>query len=116
MDYLKPIYALLRDWLPVLITVLVGILVVWGAYRILMKRQPPSSGSRISQQLLIAALAGVFLIIVILELPIADAPRGQLLSLLGILGHGCDRPVIHHSARQRHGGTDVAVDPKLQSR
>lgn len=85
MDYLKPIYALLRDWLPVLITVLVGILVVWGAYRILMKRQPPSSGSRISQQLLIAALAGVFLIIVILELPIADAPRGQLLSLLGIL-------------------------------
>ncbi|MGB5283800.1 MAG: mechanosensitive ion channel domain-containing protein, partial [Polyangiales bacterium] len=85
MDYLKPIYALLRDWLPVLITVLVGILVVWGAYRILMKRQPPSSGSRISQQLLIAALAGVFLIMVILELPIADAPRGQLLSLLGIL-------------------------------
>ena len=85
MEYLKPIYALLRDWLPALITVLVGIGVVWGTYRIVMKRQTPTSGSRISQQLFIAALGGVFLIMVILELPIGDAPRGQLLSLLGLL-------------------------------
>jgi small-conductance mechanosensitive channel len=85
MDYLESIPGLLRDWLPVLITVLIGIVVVWAAYRFLMKRQAPTSGSRISQQLLIAALAGIFLIMVILELPIGDAPRGQLLSLLGIL-------------------------------
>ena len=85
MDYLEWIPALLRDWLPVLITLLIGIVAVWGAYRVVMKRQAPTSGSRISQQLLIAALAGVFLIMVILELPIGDAPRGQLLSLLGIL-------------------------------
>ncbi len=85
MEYLKPILAVLKDWLPVLITLLVGIVVVWGAYRFLMRRHAPTSGSRISQQLLIAALGGIFLIMLILELPIGDAPRGQLLSLLGIL-------------------------------
>ena len=85
MEYLKPIIGLLRDWLPVLITVLVAVLVVWLAYRLLFKRRSPSSVSRISQQLFIAALIGIFLVIVILELPIGDAPRGQLLSLLGLL-------------------------------
>ncbi|MBW1832418.1 MAG: mechanosensitive ion channel, partial [Deltaproteobacteria bacterium] len=50
-----------------------------------MKRQTPTSGSRISQQLLIAALGGVLLVMVILQLPIGEAERGQLLSLLGLL-------------------------------
>ena len=68
MEQLKPIIALLRTWLPVLITILIGIVVVWAAYRLLVKRQKPASGSRISRQLLAAALAGVFLIMVILEL------------------------------------------------
>jgi len=85
MEYLKSIPGVLRDWLPVLITVLVAIVVVSLAYRILFKRRDPTGGSRVSQQLFIAALAGIFLVVVILELPIGDAPRGQLLSLLGLL-------------------------------
>jgi len=85
MDYLKSIPGLLREWLPLLLTVLAGVLVVWTAYRLLMKRETPTSGSRILQQLIIAALAGIFLVAAILALPIGDAPRGQLLSLLGIL-------------------------------
>jgi len=85
VDYLKSIPAVLREWLPVLITLLVGIVVISTVYRIVMRRQTPTSGSRISQQLLIAALAGVFLIMVILQLPIGEAERGQLLSLLGLL-------------------------------
>jgi small-conductance mechanosensitive channel len=85
MDYLESILAVLREWLPVLITLLVGIVVISTVYRILMKRQTPTSGSRISQQLLIAALGGVLLVMVILQLPIGEAERGQLLSLLGIL-------------------------------
>ncbi|MFZ1862972.1 MAG: mechanosensitive ion channel domain-containing protein [Polyangiales bacterium] len=85
MDYLKSIPAALREWLPSLVTLLIGILIVTAVYRLVMKRKPPTSGSRISRQLLIAALAGVFVILVILQLPIADAARGQLLSLLGIL-------------------------------
>ncbi|HSN82173.1 MAG TPA: mechanosensitive ion channel domain-containing protein [Polyangiales bacterium] len=85
MDYLKSIPASLREWLPALVILLIGILIVTAAYQLLMKRKPPTSGSRISQQLLIGALAGVVVVLVILELPIADAARGQLLSLLGIL-------------------------------
>ena len=85
MDYLKSISAVLREWLPALLTLLVGILVISTVYRILMKRQTPTSGSRISQQLLLAVLGGVFLVMLILQLPIGEAERGQLLSLLGIL-------------------------------
>ncbi|RLB50867.1 MAG: mechanosensitive ion channel family protein [Deltaproteobacteria bacterium] len=85
MDYFESITALLREWLPVLITLLVGIVAISAVYRILMKRQTPTSGSRISQQLLIAALGGVLLVMVILQLPIGEAERGQLLSLLGLL-------------------------------
>jgi small-conductance mechanosensitive channel len=85
MDYLKSISAVLREWLPALLTLLVGIVVISTVYRILMKRQTPTSGSRISQQLLLAVLGGVFLVMLILQLPIGEAERGQLLSLLGIL-------------------------------
>ena len=73
MDYLKSIPAVLREWLPVLITLLVGIVVISTVYRILMKRQTPTSGSRITQQLLIAALSGVLLVMAILQLPIGEA-------------------------------------------
>jgi small conductance mechanosensitive channel len=85
MDYLKSIPSAIRDWLPALVTLLIGIVIVTATYRLLMRRKPPTSGSRISRQLLITALAGVFVVLVVLQLPIADAPRGQLLSLLGIL-------------------------------
>jgi len=85
MKYLESIPGVLRDWLPALITALIGVLVIMVAYRLLIKRKAPTSGSRISQQLLIAALAGVFVVAAILQLPIGDAPRGQLLSLLGLL-------------------------------
>jgi small conductance mechanosensitive channel len=85
MDYLKSIPAVLLEWLPALITVLGGIVVISTVRWLLMKRQTPTSGSRITQQLLIAALSGVLLIMAILQLPIGEAVRGQLLSLLGIL-------------------------------
>ena len=85
MDYLDSIVVLLRDWLAVLITILVGILVIWGAYRLLLKRQASTSKSRLFQQALMVMLVAIFVITLILELPIGDAPRGQLLSLLGIL-------------------------------
>ncbi|HSN84824.1 MAG TPA: mechanosensitive ion channel domain-containing protein [Polyangiales bacterium] len=85
MDYLSSIAVLLEDWLAVLITLLVGILVVWAAYRLLLKRQAPTSKSRMLQQVFMVMLVAIFVITLILELPIGDAPRGQLLSLLGIL-------------------------------
>ena len=85
MDYLKSIPDLLRDWLPFLMTLLIAILVVAAAYQILIKRRPPKSGNIVSRQLLIATLAGILVVLLILELPIDNEPRGQLMSLLGIL-------------------------------
>ncbi|MGD8317884.1 MAG: mechanosensitive ion channel [Myxococcales bacterium] len=85
MDYLGSIAVLLREWLAVLITILVGIVVIWAAYRLLLKRQAPTSKSRMLQQILMVVLVAILVITLILELPIGDAPRGQLLSLLGIL-------------------------------
>lgn len=85
MGYLDSIPGVFREWLPALMTLLIGIGVITFAYRIVMRRGVPTSGSRISQQVLIAALAGVLLVMLILQLPIGEAVRGQLLSLLGIL-------------------------------
>jgi small-conductance mechanosensitive channel len=85
MDYLNSIAVLLREWLAVLITLSVGIVVIWAAYRLLLKRQAPTSKSRMFQHVLMVMLVAMFVITLILELPIGDAPRGQLLSLLGIL-------------------------------
>ncbi|UCF47199.1 MAG: mechanosensitive ion channel [Myxococcales bacterium] len=85
MDFLKPIAELLREWLPFLITLLLAILVVGVAYRLLIKRRLATAGSVVSRQLFITALAGIFVILLILALPIDNEPRGQLMSLLGIL-------------------------------
>jgi len=85
MDYLESIAVLLREWMGALITILAGIVVFWAAYRLLLKRQDLTSKSRMFQQVLMVALVSIFVITLILQLPIGDAPRGQLLSLLGIL-------------------------------
>ena len=85
MEDLAPLVAILRNWLPFLITLLIAIVVLATAHRMLIKRQPPTSGSMVSRQLLVTAVAGVFLVVLILELPIDNEPRGQLMALLGIL-------------------------------
>jgi small-conductance mechanosensitive channel len=85
MDYLESIAALLQEWMGALITILVAIVVMWAAYRLLLKREGLTSKSRMFQQALMVMLVSIFVITLILQLPIGDAPRGQLLSLLGIL-------------------------------
>jgi len=84
MHYLELILALLREWLPFLVTLLIGIIVVISAYYVLIKRRPPT-GHLVGRQMLIAAIVGVLVVVLILQLPIDNEPRGQLMSLLGIL-------------------------------
>ena len=84
MQYLGSIVALLREWLPFLITLLIAILIIGGVYYVLLKRRPPT-GSIVGRQLLLALLVGILVVMLILELPIENEPRGQLMSLLGIL-------------------------------
>jgi small-conductance mechanosensitive channel len=85
MENLKWLIELIRDWIPFLITLLIAIFAIGLAYRILLKKRPPTTGSIVSRQLTVGLLTAIFVIILILQLPIADAPRGQLMSLLGIL-------------------------------
>ncbi len=85
MENLAQIVELLRHWIPFLITLLIAIVILTLLHRLLIKRQPPTSGSMVTRQLLITAIAGVFVVLLILELPMDNEPRGQLMSLLGIL-------------------------------
>jgi len=84
MQYLESIIALLREWLPFLITLLFAILIFSAAYYLVLKRKPPT-GNIVGRQMLLAAIAGTLVVLLILELPIDNEPRGQLMSLLGIL-------------------------------
>jgi small conductance mechanosensitive channel len=84
MKDLTSIVELLRAWLPFLVTLLIAIVLVTIAYQFLIKRRPPT-GNIVGRQILVALLVGIVVVVLILELPIDDAPRGQLMSLLGIL-------------------------------
>lgn len=84
MEHLTSIVELLQEWIPFLITLLIAILLISVAYQILIKRRP-STGNVAGRQMLVASLVGILVVLLILELPIEDAPRGQLMSLLGIL-------------------------------
>ena len=86
MEYFKWIPELVLEWLPALLALLFGIGLVSGARYLLLKRwAPPPGQGQMARQLLITALVGIAVIAFILSLPIGDAPRGQLLSLLGLL-------------------------------
>jgi len=84
MENLKQIVELMRDWIPFLITLLIAVFVIGAAYRLLLKKRP-ATGSVVSRQLMVGLVVSIFVVILILQLPIDDAPRGQLMSLLGIL-------------------------------
>jgi len=84
MENLKLLLGLIRDWIPFLITLLIAILVIGALYRALLKKRPPT-GNVVGRQVMVGLVVSIFVIILILELPIDDAPRGQLMSLLGIL-------------------------------
>ena len=84
MNYLESIVTLLREWLPFLITLLVAILILSVAYYLILRRKPPTGGI-VGRQMLIAVIAGILVVLLILQLPIDNEARGQLMSLLGIL-------------------------------
>ena len=85
MGSLGSIIELFAEWVPTLTTLLIGVVLVVVVHRLLVKRDDAQSRSPILRQLLVGALAAVVAILTILALPIGDAPRGQLLSLFGLL-------------------------------
>jgi len=86
MEELRWIWELVRDWVPTLIVMLGGILLVSAARYVLLRRfEPPTGQGRTVRQLMVASLAAIVIVVFILSLPIAESVRGQLLSLLGLL-------------------------------
>jgi small-conductance mechanosensitive channel len=85
MEYLADVVGLLREWLPFLITLLIAIVIVGFAYVFLLKRREKVTGSVVARQGFVALLGGIFVVFLILQLPIDDSRRGQLMNLLGIL-------------------------------
>ncbi|MEM7137746.1 MAG: mechanosensitive ion channel domain-containing protein [Myxococcota bacterium] len=86
MEELRWIWDLLREWVPTLVVLLIGTGLISGARYVLLGRWgPPPGQGRMTRQILIVALSGIALVVFILSLPIGDAARGQLLSLLGLL-------------------------------
>lgn len=74
------------NWWPVLATLLVSILAITGTSRLFRRRdEKQAKTSHIGNQLILVAMAAIATIMIILELPIGDAQRGQLLSLFGLL-------------------------------
>lgn len=66
-------------------TVVVVVLVVVLVQRLLERAQSAGSSHRVRSQLTTLTLFGLGLISIIMALPIGDARRGQLLSLIGIV-------------------------------
>ena len=84
-DILDSLLTALRPILTPGLTTLAVIGALWAAHRFLERRLESLPGKRLRNQLVMAALTFVGLLVIIMVLPIGDTSRGQLLSLLGIL-------------------------------
>ena len=85
MEILNEIYSTLRPALPTA-GALVGVIVVlWVVRAILNRKYEGALELKFRRQVITVVLSFVGLLVIIMALPISDAPRGQLLSLIGIL-------------------------------
>jgi len=70
---------------PLVATVTVVLIVIFGARAIVQRRRSLGLGRHLDQQLVMVSLTFVGLIAIILSLPLRDATKGQLLTLIGLL-------------------------------
>lgn len=75
----------LVNWLPTAGVALVWLLVLVVLNRVLERGAVATSGNRFRNQLLMLVLTLAGVVLVILTLPVGDAMRGQILSLVGIV-------------------------------
>lgn len=73
---------------PLIILTLGLVFLLWLAHRLIMVRQKMGSEAKIPRQMIMLALSVLALIILILESPISETSRGQLLSLIGVVVTG----------------------------
>ena len=85
MAMLERLMQSMVDLVPLLVVVAVVCLVLWAANRILMRRNSLTTESRLPRQLSMLVLSAIGLVCIILSLPVSEATRGDLLSLLGLV-------------------------------
>ncbi len=78
------IFDLLKEYLPLLIVVVVSVAVLRFAHQMLIRR-PDHRSSPLFRQISLLVLTVIALISVILALPVSEAARGDLLGLLGLV-------------------------------
>jgi small-conductance mechanosensitive channel len=85
MDLLRDIASGALDLVPTAVAVAAVAIVLFVGHRLLERTRGPAEFGRFRNQLIMLALTFVGGLVVILALPISEALRGQLLSLIGIL-------------------------------
>ena len=70
---------------PLAATIAVVVIVIFAARAIVERRRSLGLGRQLGQQLVMVSLTFVGLIAIIVSLPLRDATKGQLLTLIGLL-------------------------------
>jgi len=86
MDWLEEFYTHLQNFVPSLVGVAFIVLLLWFARWILLVRNKDlGEDRRFGRLLWMFLISAVAVVLVLLVIPVNDATRGQLLSLLGLL-------------------------------
>ena len=76
---------LVWNWLPTASTIAIVVLLLFGVQKFLERRATVLTGHQFRDQMILLSLTAVGVLMIILVIPMGDARRGQVLSLIGIL-------------------------------
>lgn len=85
MFNLDGIYPLLAQFVPMLVTITIIVLVLWFANWLLIYRASLTTESRLPGQVIMLILSAIALIALVLSLPVSESTQGELLGLLGLV-------------------------------
>lgn len=89
MTFPKTIIEFISPFIPITTTVFVCGIILWGSYKILIKRNPDMGNERLfSRQLMILGLSFAALLATALALPVSEGSRHQIITLIGLLISG----------------------------
>lgn len=85
MEIVQQFYDNIREWIPSGVALFVFLVFIFGVRLFLEKKYSGATGQHFRRQVITLLLSFAGLLIVIMILPIEHQPRGQLLSLIGLI-------------------------------
>jgi len=85
MFNLEEMPQLLAQFVPILSTIAIVVVILWAANWLLLRRASLTTESRLPGQVIMLLLSVIALIAVVLALPVSESTRGDLLGLLGLV-------------------------------